>query len=122
MGSAAPIRSKILVVEDDAILRLMAAEMMQDAGFEVLEADSADEALRILDNRTDVRVVFTDIEMPGSMDGISLARFIRSRWPTIAVIVTSGRYTGHDVDLPAGGLFFTKPYDPRQVVTAIRKY
>jgi CheY-like chemotaxis protein len=81
----------ILVVEDEILVRLTAVAIAEDAGFEVLSATTADEALSILEARTDVRLVFTDVQMPGSMDGLRLAHAVRDRWPPVELIVTSGR-------------------------------
>lgn len=102
----------ILVVEDEPILRLMAIEIVEDAGFEALAAATADEALAILEARAhDVRLVFTDIEMPGSMDGLRLAHAVRDRWPPVELIVTSGKFQIAADDLPDRGRFIAKPYD-----------
>jgi CheY-like chemotaxis protein len=104
----------ILVVEDEPLLRLMAVEIVQDAGFEALAATTADEALAILEARADdVRLVFTDIQMPGSMDGLGLAHAVRDRWPPVELIVTSGHWHIGANDLPARGRFIPKPYDVR---------
>ncbi len=102
----------VLIVEDEALLRIQAAAIAADAGFEVLEAASADEAIAILESRADVRVVFTDIQMPGSMDGLKLAHAIRDRWPPVAIIVTSGQVRPADGILPENVPFLGKPYDP----------
>jgi DNA-binding NtrC family response regulator len=96
--------------------------MIQDAGFEAIEANSADEAIDILNARSDIRVVFTDIEMPGSMDGLKLARVVREKWPPVELIVTSGKRNLANTDLPARGRFVGKPYDARQVTDAIRAF
>ena len=95
----------ILIVEDEALVRLCAVRMIEDAGFEVIEAANADEAIRILESRNDIRVVFTDIHMPGSIDGLKLAHAVRNRWPPIKIIVTSGRELITEHDLPEGGRF-----------------
>ncbi|MGE0765732.1 MAG: response regulator [Hyphomicrobiaceae bacterium] len=122
MASSAPAdRIVILVVEDEPILRMTAVDMVEDAGFEALEAADATEAVRILEARLDVRIVFTDVDMPRGIDGIKLAALIRDRWPPIHVILTSGHIDAPDVQLPTSGLFFSKPYDERQVVAAMRK-
>jgi CheY-like chemotaxis protein len=81
----------ILIVEDEFLLRLDSAETIEHAGFEVIQAANADEAIAILNARLDIHVVFTDIQMPGSMDGLKLARFVRNRWPPIKIVATSGR-------------------------------
>jgi CheY-like chemotaxis protein len=101
----------ILVVEDEDLLRQAAVALVEDAGFEAVGAASADEALAILEARTDVRLVFTDIQLPGSMDGLKLAHAVRNRWPPVELILTSGRrHIGPD-DLPERGRFYAKPYD-----------
>jgi CheY-like chemotaxis protein len=110
----------ILIVEDEFLLRLDSAETIGNAGFEVVQAANADEAIAILKSRPDIRVVFTDIQMPGSMDGLKLARFVRNRWPPIKIIATSGRVVAGDDDLPAGSLFLPKPYRGAKLVAALR--
>jgi CheY-like chemotaxis protein len=110
----------VLIVEDEALVRMAAVGMVEEAGFEVLEATNADEAILLLEARRDITVVFTDVEMPGSMDGLRLAHAVRDRWPPIKIIATSGRYAGRDGDLPSGGLFLRKPYSPAQISTALR--
>jgi CheY-like chemotaxis protein len=112
----------ILVVEDELLTRMGAVQTIEDAGFEVIEAANADEAIRILENRSDIRVVFTDIHMPGSIDGLKLAHTVRGRWPPIKIIVTSGRDWVSDQDLPEGGRFFAKPYDSAQIADTIREW
>jgi CheY-like chemotaxis protein len=109
------------VVEDVPVLRLMATAFVEDAGFEAIAACNADEAVCILESRNDIRIVFTDIEMPGTMDGMKLAACIRDRWPPVEIILTSGYFAPKDVTLPARGLFFAKPYDPRAVSEAMRR-
>jgi CheY-like chemotaxis protein len=110
----------VLIVEDEVVVRMAAVGMVEEAGFEVLEATSADEAILLLEARRDITVVFTDVEMPGSMDGLRLAHAIRGRWPPIKIIATSGRYAVRDGDLPSGGLFLRKPYSPAQISSALR--
>src|ERR1044071_1119629 len=111
MGRAAPAqRPVVLVVEDESLIRMNAMAMVEEAGFEAIAASDADEAIQILESRSDIRAVFTDVHMPGSMDGIRLARVIRSRWPPVALIVTSGQTTVLENDLPTGGRFLRKPY------------
>ncbi len=110
----------VLVVEDEPLLRMMAVDLVEDAGFEALEAANADEAIKILECRSDIRVIFTDIDMPGSMDGLLLAAAVRDRWPPIQIILTSGHVHISEVELPLGGLFFSKPYDHLQVTRALQ--
>jgi CheY-like chemotaxis protein len=112
-------KTVILVVEDEAIIRMGAVQMLEDAGFEVVEASNAHDALGILEARNDVRAVFTDINMPGTLDGLRLARMVRGRWPPIHLIVTSGLLSPNDNDLPPGGKFIRKPYDPAHVIATI---
>ncbi|HEY2010902.1 MAG TPA: response regulator [Rhizomicrobium sp.] len=101
----------VLIVEDEPFLRFQAADIAHEAGYEVLEASNADEAIAILESRADVRIVFTDIQMPGSMDGVKLAHAIRNRWPPVAIIVTSGQVCPAGYMLPANVPFLGKPYD-----------
>jgi CheY-like chemotaxis protein len=96
--------------------------MAEEAGFEVLEAANADEAIEILESRNDIRVVFTDIHMPGSMDGLKLAHAVRHRWPPIKIIVTSGRQIPIERDIPEGGRFLPKPYNPSEIQAALREW
>jgi CheY-like chemotaxis protein len=112
----------VLIVEDEPLVRLGAAKFIADEGFEVIEAANADEAIRILEARKDVRIVFTDIHMPGSMDGLKLARAVRNRWPPIKIIVTSGRDPVREQDLPEGSRFFAKPYDPIQITNLLHEW
>ena len=95
-------RPVVLAVEDEPLILMLAIDMIRDAGFEALWASNADDAIRILENRDDIRIVFTDINMPGSMDGIKLAQAVRGRWPPIKIIVTSGFSGGELKLLPEG--------------------
>ena len=100
---------RVLVVEDEPFVRLTAVEMLQDAGFVVLQASNADEAIELLEKHSDIRVLFTDVQMPGSIDGVKLAEACRKRWPLVKIVVTSGNprpgQLGDDVR------FLPKPYD-----------
>jgi CheY-like chemotaxis protein len=111
----------ILIVEDELLIRMDSAEAIENAGFEVIQAGNADEAIVILTARPDIHVVFTDIQMPGSMDGLKLARFVRDRWPPIKIVATSGVVRVSDDDLPAGSVFLPKPYRGAQVVATLRE-
>jgi CheY-like chemotaxis protein len=110
----------VLIVEDEPLVRLYAVRAIEDAGFEVIEAANADEAIRILEERSDIRV-FTDIHMPGSIDGLKLAHAVRNRWPPIKIIVTSGHSQVSEQELPEGGRFVAKPYRPTQITDTIRE-
>ena len=111
----------ILVVEDEALIRLAAVQMLEEAGFDVIEAWNAHEAMEVLEKRADIRVVFTDINMPGTWDGMLLARMIRDRWPPIHLIVTSGLVSPSVEDLPSGGRFIRKPCEPAHVIATLRE-
>lgn len=111
--------SLVLVVEDDALLRMHAAEVIEEAGFTVLEAEGADEAIRLLESRTDIQIIFTDIDMPGSMNGLKLAHAVANRWPPIRIVATSGHFHVRDGDLPAGGRFIAKPYRSNEIISAL---
>jgi CheY-like chemotaxis protein len=100
----------VLIVEDEPLIRLDAVFTIQDAGFRTYEANSADAALKILQDRDDIGIVFTDVDMPGSMDGIKLAERIRTQWPDLAVVITSGIYGLDKMKLPEGVLSLPKPY------------
>ena len=114
-------RQLVLVVEDEGLVRMNAVAMIEEAGFSVLEAANADEAIHILETRRDVTVIFTDIEMPGSMNGIRLAHAVRDRWPPVKIIATSGHYGFQESDLPTGGRFLPKPYTLPQISDALHK-
>lgn len=111
----------VLVVEDQTLVRMFMADFLDEAGFKVFEAVGADEALTVLEARPDVQAVVTDIEMPGSMNGIELTHVIRDRWPGIGMIVTSGRQRPGPDDLPDEVVFLAKPYLPDTVITVIRQ-
>jgi CheY-like chemotaxis protein len=121
MAHAVPRRPVVLVVEDEYFLRINAVLMIEDAGFDVLEAADADQAIEILEARPDVHVIFTDIQIPGSMDGLKLAHAVRGRWPPIKIIATSGRVNLRTDDLPEGGRFLPKPYGPEEIVGTLRE-
>ena len=121
MGLVEPGRPVVLIVEDEFLLRMDAADMVRAAGFEVVEAANADQAIGILEARPDIAVVFTDIQMPGSMDGLRLARAVRGRWPPIKIVATSGHLDVGETELPEGGRFLPKPYSPMQVTGVLRE-
>ena len=112
-------KAVILVVEDSPLIRMGVVELVAAAGFQALEASDADEAIRILEGRPDIHLVFTDVGMPGSMDGIKLTHYIRGRWPPVKLIVTSGKMIVGETHLPLGARFFPKPYDETAIVEAM---
>ena len=109
----------VLVVEDEFLIRMHAAEMIKEADYEVVEATNADDAIAILEARRDIGVVFTDIQIAGSMDGFKLAHAVRHRWPPIHIIATSAHYRTLTEELPAGSLFLPKPYTEYAVLGAL---
>src|SRR4029077_16171144 len=96
----------VLVVEDEMILRMRAVDIVEDAGFCPVEAINADEAIAILESRSDISLLFTDIQMPGSMDGLKLAHAVHERWPSIKIILVSGQVNPSEVEKPADSRFF----------------
>ena len=121
MGQSASRRPVVLLVEDEQLLRMDAVEMISSAGFDVVEAANADDAIEILEVRRDIVVVFTDIQMPGSMDGLKLARAVRGRWPPIKIVATSGLVDVGEKDLPEGGRFLAKPYQSKELTDVLRE-
>ena len=110
----------VLVVEDEFLVRDMVQMELEDAGYTVVLAGSADDAIAILEARTDVHLVFTDIDMPGSMDGLKLAACVRDRWPPVHIIITTGK--SRPEEIPANALFIPKPYLGWTVVDAVRTF
>jgi two-component system, response regulator PdtaR len=108
-------RDLVLVVEDEALIRMSSADAIRDLGFEVLEAADADHAVSLLETVPGIGVVFTDIQMPGSMDGLRLAAVVRDRWPPVALLVTSGKLRPASSDMPTGARFISKPYPPSEL-------
>jgi two-component system, response regulator PdtaR len=115
MSTAGNAAARILVVEDEALVRLATRENIEAAGFEVHEAFNADEAIHLLETHPDIELIFTDVDMPGSMDGVKLAHYVRNRWPPVKIMVTSGFKQVTADQLPKGSLFLSKPYHPEQV-------
>ncbi len=112
-------KAVVLIVEDSPIIRMSAVDLVLTAGYEALEAGDADEAIRILELRDDIDLVFTDVQMPGTMDGIKLSHYIRDRWPPVKLIVASGADIVEESMLPGGSRFFSKPYDELTITEAM---
>jgi two-component sensor histidine kinase/ActR/RegA family two-component response regulator len=110
----------VLVVEDEMVLRMKAVDIVEDAGFTALEAVNADEAMSILESRSDISLLFSDIQMPGSMDGLKLAHAVHDRWPSIKIILVSGQIKLSDVDKPANSRFFGKPLEVKQMIAELQ--
>ena len=114
------IPAVVLIVEDEMILRMRAVDMEEDAGYTPLEALDAAEAVAILESRSDVALMCTDIQMPGQMDGMGLAHAVHERWPTIGIIVVSGELNLPHLDLPPRSRFFGKPLNAGEVIAEMR--
>jgi two-component sensor histidine kinase/DNA-binding response OmpR family regulator len=112
---------KVLVVEDEMMLRMRAVDIVEDAGFIPIEAVSADEALAILESRSDIDLLFTDIQMPGSMDGLKLAHAVHERWPSIKIILVSGKLTPTEAEKPLHSRFFGKPLEVKQMIAEMQE-
>jgi two-component system, response regulator PdtaR len=102
----------VLLVEDEPLVRELDIDVLQESGFRVLEARTADEAFDILKTRPDVHVVFTDVDMPGSLNGFEFARLVHQGWPAIPILVTSGKLQPQPGDLPPNATFLPKPFRP----------
>ncbi|MET0241036.1 MAG: response regulator [Sphingobium sp.] len=109
----------VLIVEDEPLIRLISAEILGDAGYRVLEADGAGQALEVLQRDGDIDLLFTDIRMPGLMDGLKLAETVHERWPAVHLLVTSGHIRLSDNDLPDAGTFLPKPYRSQDLIDRV---
>jgi two-component system, response regulator PdtaR len=110
----------VLIVEDDSLLRLLAFVVVEEAGCVALEASDADEAVALLESRPDISLLFTDVNMPGDMDGLELAHAVRSRWPPMKILVVSGEARPQPCELPSSSCFVGKPYSPAAMVEQLR--
>jgi CheY-like chemotaxis protein len=110
----------VLVVEDEMLLRMRAIDMVEDAGYTSVEAVDADEAVAILESRSDIALMFTDIQMPGSMDGLKLAHAVRERWPPIKIILVSGQLKPAIIDIPADSRFYGKPLEAKEMIVELQ--
>jgi CheY-like chemotaxis protein len=114
------VSAVVLIVEDEMLLRMRAVDMVEDAGFTPVEAVDADEAVAILEARSDVALMLTDIQMPGTMDGLKLAHTVHKRWPPIKIILVSGQLKLADIDIPLDSRFFGKPLDAAEMIAELR--
>src|SRR3954469_16185558 len=110
----------VLVVEDEMVLRMRAVDIVEDAGFNSMEAANADEGVGILEARSDISLLFTAIQMPGTLDGLKLAHAVHKRWPTIKIILVSGQVTLSETDKPTDSRFFGKPLETGQMIAEIK--
>jgi len=118
-GTLTQRRPSVLVVEDDPIVRMSAVDLVEDAGFLAYEASNAAESVALLERHGDIRVLFTDIDMPGAMDGRALAWAVRRRWPPVVIVMASGHMTPAAEEMPAGAVFLRKPYPPSHLIRAL---
>lgn len=121
MGCETTSLPVVVVVEDEPIIRMMAVDAFEEEGFEVLEAATAPAALALMEKQGGVTAMFTDIDMPGGMNGLELASVVHERWPHIALVVTSGVCRPEARQLPADGVFLQKPYRLSAPVRAVRE-
>jgi CheY-like chemotaxis protein len=110
----------VLVVEDEMLLRMRAVDIVEDAGYTSVEAVDADEAVAILESRSDIALLFTDIQMPGTMDGLGLARSVHDRWPPIKIILVSGQVKPTSTDIPPDSRFFGKPLEDEAMIAQLQ--
>jgi CheY-like chemotaxis protein len=120
MGSPRAAKPVVLIVEDEPLLAFYARDVMEGAGYEVLVTANAGDAVIELERRLDIRVLFTDVQLPGSMDGLRLAAVVRSRWPPIALVITSGRIAPAAAEMPAQSIFLSKPYVQKDLCRAVQ--
>lgn len=111
----------VLVVEDEELIRMDIADYLEREGFKVFEAAHAYAAIELLEAHPSMSILFTDIVMPGSMDGLKLAVAVRSRWPPVKIVIVSGYRLIEITDMPDGGVFFSKPYTHGAVAAALRQ-
>src|SRR5438445_4879785 len=114
------IPAVVLVVEDEMLLRMRAVDMVEDAGFTSVEAVDADEAVAIIESRSDIALLFIDIQMPGSMDGLGLAHAVHERWPPIKIILVSGQLRPAAIDIPPNSRFFGKPLEANEMIAEMQ--
>jgi CheY-like chemotaxis protein len=109
----------ILVADDDELLRLVASELIEEHGYTVVEAENAEEAIKVMEKRKDVRLVFTDIQMPPGCDGLELAREVHKRWPKVLLLITSGQVQPSSAEIADHGVFIRKPYRAKDLLGKI---
>jgi CheY-like chemotaxis protein len=122
MGQSQPLTSHpVLIIEDEPVLRLEVSDMVERAGFQAVEATSIDDAIRILEEREDIRVVYMDLDMPRGVKGIEIAAAIRNRWPPIEIILVAASFAKADLDLPVRAEFYPKPIQHQDVMAAMQR-
>jgi CheY-like chemotaxis protein len=121
MQPSACKRPVVLIVKDEFLVRIGTKTAVEMAGFDVIEAGDADEAIAILAARNDIRLIFTDVHMPGLMDGLKLAHFVRDRWPPVKIVAASATVRITESDLPEGGRFLPKPYSTADITATLHE-
>ena len=111
--------AKVLVVEDEFLITMWVEEALREAGYDVATASDADAAIKILEADRSIALIFTDIDMPGSIDGLKLAAAVRDRWPPVHIVIASGKHRPEVGEMPARAVFLPKPYLPIDMLTAI---
>lgn len=114
-------KAVVLIVEDEPLLRMNVIDLVEEAGFEAIDVANATQALQVLESRSDIRIILSDIDMPPGIDGMALVALVRDRWPPIAIILVSGQIASPDVRIPHGGLFFSKPYRSTDLIAALHR-
>ncbi|MCE7798181.1 response regulator [Sphingobium sufflavum] len=109
----------IMIVEDEAMIRQIGADILEEAGYQVIEAATADEALNIIKANPGIALIFTDVRMPGAMDGLGLAAIVHERWPDVRLLITSGHCRLRNDEIPARGKFIPKPYPASELIRQI---
>src|SRR5437762_3647053 len=120
MTSGPTTKATVLIVEDEMLLRMRAVDIVEDAGFTPVEAVNADDALAVLESRSDIDLLFTDIQMPGTMNGLKLAHAVHERWPSIKIILVSGQVAPNKEDRPANSRLFEKPVEVREMIAELQ--
>jgi len=112
----------ILTVEDEPLVGEYLGDVLRDAGYEVIAASNSDEAIAVLESRDDIGIIITDVNMPGSMDGLKLAVAVKGRWPPIKIIIATGKAKPDERQMPPDSRFLPKPYAPERVLEAVRQF
>jgi len=115
-----PVSRAVLVVEDEVLVRMLACDILKDGGYDALEAVSAQEALVLLEARPDIVLMFTDVDMPGEINGLGLARLVALKTPALPILITSGAGVAPQVDVPPNGRFLKKPYTPSVLLEIVQ--
>ncbi|WP_432254392.1 response regulator [Limimaricola sp. AA108-03] len=111
----------VLVVEDEPLIRMEAIDMMEEAGFRVFDAGSADEAVALMERHEEIGILFTDVDMPGAMNGLGLAAHVRDHWPQVFIVIASGVINIDTTALPEGCSVYPKPYPTNQILAELKR-